>query len=170
MTPHDALLQRYREIAALKSAASILQWDQQVLMPTGGAGARAEHSTRLASMIHQMLTSDETTNLLNAAEASAANEVETATVRVLKRDIGIASSFPPALIERKARVTANAFQAWRAARETSNFELYRPHLAEVVEIVKEVAECLGYENHPYDALIDQYEDQPSPKLTKSSPS
>ena len=48
---------------------------------------------------------------------------------------------------------------WREAREKSDFMMYAPHLKKMIEIKKQIAEKIGYEKHPYDALLDTYEEE-----------
>ncbi len=47
--------------------------------------------------------------------------------------------------------------AWRKAREADDFPSFEPHLQELVEIQVEKAGYLGYTDHPYDALLGQFE-------------
>ena len=49
--------------------------------------------------------------------------------------------------------------AWREAREKSVFMMYAPHLKKMIEIKKQIAEKIGYEKHPYDALLDTFEEK-----------
>ena len=49
--------------------------------------------------------------------------------------------------------------AWREAREKSDFMMYEPHLKKMIEIKKQIAEKIGYEKHPYDALLDTFEEE-----------
>ena len=48
--------------------------------------------------------------------------------------------------------------AWREARAKSVFSMYEPHLRKMIEIKKQIAEKIGYEKHPYDALLDTFEE------------
>ena len=54
------LVTRLSDLHNLNMAYWILMWDQQVVMPPGGAEARAAQMATLASIRHQMLTGDET--------------------------------------------------------------------------------------------------------------
>jgi carboxypeptidase Taq len=63
-----------------------------------------------------------------------------------------------------ARVTALAYEAWTKARAQSNFSLFEPHLEKVVDLNVRLAEALGYEEHIYDPLLDQFE--PEMKTTR----
>jgi len=56
------------------------------------------------------------------------------------------------------RVTTEATVVWRTARKKSDFKLFRPHLDKIVQLQKQVAEKLGYEKHPYNALLDMFEE------------
>jgi carboxypeptidase Taq len=47
---------------------------------------------------------------------------------------------------------------WREARQKSDFMMYAPHLKKMIEIKKQIAEKIGYEKHPYDALLDSFEE------------
>ncbi len=49
--------------------------------------------------------------------------------------------------------------AWRMAREKSDFTMYAPHLKKMIAIKKQIAEKIGYEKHPYDALLDSFEEE-----------
>ncbi len=47
---------------------------------------------------------------------------------------------------------------WREARRESNFEKFKPYLSKIVELERVIADKLGYEGHPYNALLDLYEE------------
>ena len=49
--------------------------------------------------------------------------------------------------------------AWREARAKSAFKMYEPHLKKMIEIKKQIAAKIGYEKHPYNALLDTFEEQ-----------
>ena len=158
MSAYAEMLDRYREIAALRAATSLLGWDQQVLMPPGGAAARAEHSGRLRRLAHERLTAD----AMLAAVERAASETdpesdEGRAVAVLQRELETETKLPVGLVVRKARLSSEAYEVWKVAKATNDFPLLAPHLEGLFDVAKETAELLGYRDHPYDALIDGYE-------------
>ncbi|MDQ3965387.1 MAG: carboxypeptidase M32, partial [Actinomycetota bacterium] len=55
------------------------------------------------------------------------------------------------------RTTTLAEPAWVKAREESDWSLFAPHFEKIVRLQREAAEALGYDDHPYDALLDGYE-------------
>ncbi len=157
MSAFDKLLEKYRVMTALESAAGLMNWDRQVLMPVGGGAARTEHVQRLQRMRHELLTSDEIQRLVEGASQWASEE-EMAQVNVLKREISHAVRMPIELIERKSKASSDAYDVWKKCRAEANYPPLAPYYQELFDIARESAEALGYEDHPYDALIDQYEE------------
>ena len=157
MSAFERVMVKYRELDALNSAIGLMNWDQQLLMPAGGLSARSEHLLRLSRIRHTILTSDEFRTDLDEAKASGADQ-DQAAIRILLAEVEEATKLPLDLIERKSKVTTDAYQTWRKAKQDNNYSLLAPYYKEVFEIAKETAECLTYKNHPYDALINLYEE------------
>ena len=157
MSAFERVMAKYRELDALNSAIGLMNWDQQLLMPAGGLSARSEHLLRLSRLRHAILTSDEFRTDLDDAKASGADQ-DQAAIRILLAEVEEATKLPLDLIERKSKVTTDAYQTWRKAKQDNNYSLLAPYYKEVFEIAKETAECLTYKNHPYDALINLYEE------------
>lgn len=157
-----ALTSLYNRIADINNAAALLEWDQETYMPRGAANARAHQIATLRALGHELATSDELGQALDAAgEANEASGEEdgyaTALVRVGRRDYDKSTRLSPAFVEESARAEAHAKSAWREAREEDDYSRFAPHLEAVVALNREKAELLGYEDHPYDALLDQFE-------------
>ena len=157
MSAFERVMAKYRELDALNSAIGLMNWDQQLLMPAGGLSARSEHLLRLSRLRHAILTSDEFRTDLDDAKASGADQ-DQAAIRILLAEVEEATKLPLDLIERKSKVTTDAYQTWRKAKQDNSYSLLAPYYKEVFEIAKETAECLTYKNHPYDALINLYEE------------
>src|SRR5215210_1191752 len=156
-TAFEQLKERLATISDLGSVRSLLFWDQQTYMPGGGVVGRAEQMATLSWLSHEMLVDDETERLLDASgEPDPASE-EGALVRRARRDYERATKLPAKLVAQISRVTAVAEPAWVRAREESHWSLFAPHLEEILSLKREAAEHLGYEDHPYDALLDAYE-------------
>jgi carboxypeptidase Taq len=65
---------------------------------------------------------------------------------------------PTELVARKTKLSAVAHEEWVRARSANDFASFSPTLEKMFDICKEEAECLGYTDHIYDALTDQYEE------------
>jgi len=152
---------RFAMISRLGQAAGLLGWDQQTYMPSGAAMARAEQMAALGQMLHEIGTSDETGNLLTAAEAAIAGQPEDSDdvrmVRVARREFDKATKLPVALVTEIARHTAIGQDVWARARHANDFAMFAPVLEKMFDLVRQSAECLGYKDHIYDALIENFE-------------
>jgi carboxypeptidase Taq len=158
---YDELIRRSREAAVLESVGSVLGWDEPTYMPRQGSRFRGEqmalvarlgHEMRTAPVIGELLAQVESSDLVRDGGADAA-----ANVRELRRAYDRAVKLPAALVEELARVTTQAQQVWRDARKANHFAAFRPSLEQIVRLVREKAQAIGYRATPYDALLDEYE-------------
>lgn len=145
------------DLNALHAAISIMDWDQQTFMPRGGAAARAEHVGILSRMVHEQFTDESTLKLIEGASPDAKGDDE-AMIRVVRRHYNLATKIPTKLVAEKSRLAAIAHEDWVKARAENNFAGFAPTLERMFEIAREEAEHLGYKEHIYDALFDQYEE------------
>lgn len=158
MSAYEHLLSLYADVKALSAAGSLMSWDQQVLMPPGGAPARAAHSQILSRMRHELLTGEEMLRSLETAESENDKESdEGRAVAALRRDLDVLIRLPVDLVERKAKVGAEAYEVWKVAKAANDFRRMAPYYREMFDIARETSERLGYVEHPYDPLIGLYE-------------
>ncbi len=146
---------RLADINALNAAITIMDWDQQTYMPKGGGHARAEHIGILSRMAHETFVADETLKLAETSEPEG--EEDEALLRVVRRNLSLATKLPTSLVEEKSRLSAIAHEKWVEARANSDFKSFAPTLERMFEIARLEAEYLGYTESIYDALLDQYE-------------
>lgn len=155
----DTLKSRLYDLNALHAAIALMDWDQQTYMPRGGGSARAEHVGVLSRMAHETLTDDATGRAIDEAAAQAdPDSVDAALVRVAKRSYDLSTRIPADLVAERSRLAAQGHEVWVEARHENDFARFRPVLERMVEISREIADRLGYTDHVYDALLDQYEE------------
>lgn len=159
--PVEALRDHLAPIEDLKAAAAVLTWDQETYMPDGGGEARAQQLSTLQSTAHERFVADETGELLDRA-ADTLNDPDpldpdAALVRVTRRDYKRAVRVPSSLVAELSKTKSQAQQAWKQARANDDFSRFAPHLERLVELSVEKAEAIGYEEEPYDALLEEYE-------------
>ena len=153
------LRQRTREISFLTSSSAALTWDVETYMPPKALAFRAEQLAYLSSAAHRKFTAKKVGALLTECEQQgfAAESDEAANVREWRRHYDRATKVPPRLVEKMERIRTHAREAWKAAREQSQFRLFKPHLQKVVDLTRQMADCWGYQESPYDALVEGYE-------------
>ncbi|MEM4486378.1 MAG: carboxypeptidase M32 [Zestosphaera sp.] len=153
------LLKLYRRVWALSHAMSVMGWDLETYMPAEGIEERSVAHAELSLMVQESLLRREFLEALErASKQESLNDYERGVVRVLGREVRIAKALPPKLVEELARVTQEGRMAWKAAREKNDFTTFKPYLEKIVELTREKANYLGFKEHPYDALLDLYEE------------
>src|SRR5215212_499027 len=156
-TLYERLNDRLATISDVRSANSLLFWDRQTHMPKGGIASRAEQMATLSRLAHEMLVDGETGRLLDSLNEPNPASEEGALVRRARREYERATKLPAELVAQITRATALAEPAWARARGESDWSVFAPHFEEILPLKREAAEALGYDEHPYDALLDGYE-------------
>jgi carboxypeptidase Taq len=154
------LLRRTREVRLLDSCAGVLGWDERTYMPRAGAELRGDQMALLARLSHEMATDPAVGELLAAVEGSElvrSDGAAAANARELRRNYDRAVKLPKALVEELARVTSQAQGVWQEARSANDFPKFLPWLERLVTLKRQEAEAVGYQGHPYNALLDAYE-------------
>lgn len=157
---YSALLTRMRELRVADSIEQILDWDSETYMPRGAAAHRGEQAALIAGVAHERRTSDELGALLErAARETGGDPVRETNVREMRRVHERAVKLPTALVQEIARSTTVAKEAWSRARADRSFSAFAPHLQQILDLKRQVAERVGWDSEPYDALMDEFEPQ-----------
>ncbi len=161
MSAYKELEKIFHKRAVLSGAGAILQWDSAVMMPDGGAASRAEQHATLGTLIHEMITDNRVSDLLEraASESQSLDLWEQANLREMQNAWRHDNALDTTLVEAMSRATSKCEMTWRQAREESNFSLLENDLAEVVSLTQETGRVLGqaFGISDYDALLDQFE-------------
>jgi carboxypeptidase Taq len=157
----DELRGRLAEISDLVKTASLLGWDQQVMMPAQGAALRAEQLATVGRIAHQKFTSAEVGALLDDlrdwAEQHDYDSFEASLVRVAARDWEKSSKVPADLRAEMSRSAALANPVWVEARRNNDFASFLPVLRKNLDLRKRYIDCFDVADEPYDVVLDDYE-------------
>lgn len=158
---YDRLLSLSKEIYLLNSCMSVLDWDQKTYIPKEGVQHRGNQLALLAGISHQKATSLEMGDLLKQLEGSSLqsdpDSFEASNIREIKHSYDKLVKIPKSLVEELTRVTTVAHEVWADARKKSDFSIFLPYLEKIIQLKHQQAEAVGYEKHPYDALLDDFE-------------
>ena len=151
------LAERYNPIWALESVGSLLEWDMETYMPLGSSKPRGFTIAQMQLLKQERMM--QLTDLTSKAEKSTnLNDSETGFLRLLKRELDYYTKIPPKLLEDISRTATEGTVVWREARKKSDFSLFKPYLEKMVALKRQEAEKLGYQGHPYNALMDRFEE------------
>ena len=155
------LERRFHRWTALKDGRAVLDWDTAVMMPDGGAEARAEQIAALDVVCHGILADPAMSDLLDSADGVKAelDPWQQANLREMRRLWIHANALGPDLVEALAKSIGRCDTLWRKARPDSDFALVLPELRTLLGLVRQAgaakAEKLGVS--PYEALLDEFE-------------
>lgn len=170
MTPpqkalYQALIEHSKEIRQYNSVLTLLHWDQETYMPSGGIALRSEQISLLSTHIHDLKTSRHWKQLLakfvhlgtGRPKIKGLSKAQLICLREWHVDYCKATKLPRTFVKTFAQVTSEASQIWAIAKKQNQFKLFAPFLEKIIRLNREKAEILGFGDHPYDALLEAYE-------------
>jgi carboxypeptidase Taq len=152
-----------QEIADIQSASSLLQWDQETYMPSGSANFRARQIATLSGLAHEKFISGEISDLVNGLlELNLTDPLYKRSLLRIKQDLNRKEKLKRNFVENLSQTISIAYQYWERARQSNDFNVFSIHLNSLVQLKKEECDFIGFNEHPYDVLVDEYE----PGMTK----
>lgn len=164
----NKILEKDKEIKLLNSIGSLLAWDQEVFMPQGGIPWRAEQMGFISGLAHKKATDKTLGDLVNKLkDENLQTDEELGVKRLSERSWKEANSFPHDYVVEKSMFLSKAHSVWVESREKDDFSIFAPALEKIVEYAKKDSEFLGNCDHPYDNLLDLYEEGMTVKKVES---
>jgi len=167
MSAYDDLQNHIARLNDILNVLNILKWDSRTQMPPGGSETRGYQLATLSGLAREHFTGDATARLLDAAEAEVASEdpdsYRVRAVQQTRQYYEIVRRIPADLLSRRATLAPVSEQVWHEAKQNNDFARFAPYLQKMLDLAKEQADAIGYEEHPFDALVFEYE----PSMTAS---
>jgi carboxypeptidase Taq len=155
---YEAYQHKMRRVADVKNANAVLQWDQETYLPAKGAALRGQQISTLSEISHRLFTEDELgqvlQELLSRGELSAQQK---RNVERTNEDYVKAKKYTSEFVRKLSEQINKAFHSWIESRKQNTFTVYEKDLEALIALKREEAEILGYEDHPYNALLDEFE-------------
>lgn len=149
---------RLQRIADLRNASALMQWDQETYLPPKGATLRGQQISTLSELSHQLFVEEELGSLLN--DLAAKDDLDPWQKRNVERtleDYNKSKKYTSEFVRALSDQVNKSFHAWIDARKQNRFSIFQPELDKLIALKKQETELLGFEQHPYDALLDEYE-------------
>jgi len=161
----ENLLKKNEKIVTLNGILSLLNWDQETYLPPGAIDVRSHQVSELTALIHKMKTQasfknnlEELINLKSGKiKTNKLTDIQKKTLELMREDYIKLSKIPSSFIHKISKHAALAVNAWADARKKNDYKIFSPYLEKIIDFNLQKAEYLGYEDHPYDALADQFE-------------
>ena len=148
-----------KKLYAYNAASSSLYLDSVTVAPKDTAEGRGVALGILAGESQKLLTDEKTGELLSFLQEHRGelSEIERREVEELQRSYRQLVQIPADEYMEYAILTNEASDVWHKAKETSDFELFRPVLERLVAFNRKFAGYYDKEKKPYDALLNEYE-------------
>ncbi|MGY4689953.1 carboxypeptidase M32 [Salibacterium sp. K-3] len=153
-------LEHMYKMNAYEQALGLMEWDARTKIPKKGAEDRAEAVGRISTELFQLTTSDATASFLETILEEKEDPYHPGIRKAaeeLKKQYDRSVRIPAEEYQEYSILTARAESVWEEAKEKNDFEMLRPYLEKLVNFSRRFAEYWGYEGHPYDALLQDYE-------------
>ncbi len=154
-----------KNIAHLSGVFSLIEWDQETYMPENAIQARSEELEILAGMIHEKKTSKTFQKSLEKLIDLKSGKIlqnfltprEKKALLRWRRDFIHEIALPKSFVEEFASLVSQSRMAWSVAKKENRFQDFLPFLKKIIELSRKKADLLKYKEHPYDALLDEFE-------------
>lgn len=158
----SALYQDYcsslRKVADLRYASALLQWDQETYLPSKGAAIRGQQIATLSETAHLFFTDDKLGGLLRElSERADLSPEQQLNVTLTLEDYNRQKKFSAAFVREMTETVNKCFHSWLEARKANDFSRFAPALNSLVILKKQEAEQLGFDQHLYDALLNDHD-------------
>lgn len=170
---YKKVLEQSQQMHIVNGISSLLDWDQEVMMPEKAAEGRGLEQKLLSGLSHKMMVSKKFSKPLfqlideKSGECldPTLDEGQKACLREWRRSYHIQNALPQKFVENFAELACKANQVWKQARKEKNFSLFAPYLQKIIDANRKKADYIGFLEHPYDALLDLYEQGMTTKST-----
>ena len=171
ISSYKKLLEKTKNIVTLSSAAAILHWDMETMMPPRGIKLRSLQLAMLSRIGHKMSTDPAIGRLLKETmkhpEYSSLDSVHKRNLYLINKHYNEQTKLPEELVVETSKQEAITIDTWKKAKAAKDFLKFKPELEKLFNLKKQAAEILMKVKEtatPYDALIDIFE----PKMTSGA--
>ena len=163
MNVNDArneLMALQRKMAAFDHAMGLIYYDGCTTAPKETAANRGASLSILSEEMYKLSTSDETFALLEFLDGhkDELSEKEQRMVYLLLKDLRDMKKIPMDEFVAYQELLVKSDDVWHRAKETSDFELFRPLLEEIFATAKKFALYIEPDKDPYDHCLNDYEE------------
>ncbi|ABK90590.1 carboxypeptidase M32 [Francisella tularensis subsp. novicida] len=141
-------------------AISLMHWDLETQAPKNSINTTSEVIGFFSEKIYEITNSEEITSSLKYLNSnlSALDQINKRIVYLTTKQKDRLSKIPKDEYVAYNKLLSQAQNIWAKARKDNDFEAFAPYLEEIIKYQKKYVERIGYDEHPYDVLLDDYEE------------
>jgi len=155
---YSAYTSHAQKTADMRFAAAVLQWDQETYLPSKGFDRRSRQMATLSETAHEWSTAENFGKMLQQLlDRNDLTDQQRRNVDLSWYDYQKQQKLSASFVRQMSEAVSSAFQAWIQARTENSFSVFEKPLTHLVALKLQEADMLGYEAHPYDAMLNEYE-------------
>ena len=155
---YDTYKTKMQKIADVKYASAVLQWDQETYLPPKGNHFRGRQLATLSEIAHEQFTTPAMGALLNELNSKEGlTSSEKKNVQLSLEDYDRSKKLSSDFVRKMSETVTASYHSWVNARNENSFAPFAQPLHSLIELKKQEADMLGYEAHPYNALMNEYD-------------
>jgi carboxypeptidase Taq len=109
-------------------------------------------------MAHQLFSEDELGNILKELiDKKDLGPLQKRNVELTLEDYEKNKKYSSEFVRKLSDQINKTFHCWIDARRQNSFSVFEKDLAALIELKKHETDILGYKDHPYNALLDEFE-------------
>ncbi|GAJ98404.1 carboxypeptidase M32 [Geomicrobium sp. JCM 19055] len=158
MSVEQQFLDYVKSINHYIQTLQLLYWDARTKLPRKGQEERSNVIGTVSQQIHHLTTSDELKHLLEGVQKDeTVSDVTKRSAILVQKKYDEFTKIPAEEYKEYIMLSSRSELAWEQAKESNDFESFKPYLEKIVAYKKKTIEYLGYEGHPYNCLLDDFE-------------
>ena len=154
------LLKAVEKYSAINYAQSIISWDGLTGAPDSGADTRSKSVGALSALSHHLLINDtmkEDIDLL-IKNKDTIDETSNAIINKIKQIYDKIGNITIDEYQAYTALTTKSQIIWEDCKRNNDFAKFKPYLEEIINYLLKFADYRGYEGHPYNLYINDYEE------------
>ncbi|WP_071663451.1 carboxypeptidase M32 [Francisella frigiditurris] len=141
-------------------AISLMHWDLETEAPKNSVNTTSEVIGFFSQKNYEIMNSEEldkSLQILNK-DINDLDEISRRIVYLTTKDKVKLSKIPKEEYVEYTKLISQAQNIWAEARRNNDFVIFAPYLEKIIKYQKKYVNYIGYVNHPYDVLLDDYEE------------
>ncbi|REJ09686.1 carboxypeptidase M32 [Halobacillus trueperi] len=156
-TTEQKFMELLKEQSAYGEAIGLMAWDMRTKAPRKGIEGRSEVIGVMSQKVHEIQTSEKMRHYIDELKGKTQDPILKRAVEEAEETYNKTAKIPADEYRAYVTLQTKAESMWGEAKSNNDFESFRPYLEKLVEYNRKFADYWGYENHRYDALLNNYE-------------
>src|SRR4051812_42328224 len=155
---YQSYKEKIQQVADVKHSAAVLQWDQETYLPPKAAEVRGRQLATLSEIAHKLFSDDQLGSILKELMGKTdLDEDQKRNIELTLEDYDKNKKYTSEFVRKLTEQINHTFHSWIEARRKNSFAVFENDLALLIELKKQETDILGYKDHPYNALLDEFE-------------